>query len=486
MTMESRSALPEARVVLRSYGGVGQRCSAVERPDSESALREVLLEARKEGRKVSFRTGERAFDTQSLNTDVVVYLDRFRRLEVNAKQKKATAGAGVTWGEILEESIEEGLVPYVVVTSSYACVGGTLSSNSYSRFSPTCGREGSHVESFRFMTLDGNVLTCSRTENARLFRAVLGGLGYLGAVLEVTFALHDLGSRPPDIGVQTEFTPFVGLGDVAEKLTERVCATCSAEPSHPRALSAAVYMNAKRQGFIMESEYVRRRPRFFEGISVHNPNRLGTLFLQLLALFRPTRRLGWWAMLNFVFRNRRVHVDPLVGYTFFQDGNERLHRLAHALRIPIAVRQQTYFIPYRPGESDAGLRSFLDAADAHLDSNELLPAMIDIVYLRADPVAPLLSAGSGQSGFVVTVSFEALFRTDMSKEEAALTAISRVCREHGGCVHLVKHVFADPALIRAMYEPNLEEFKSLKSELDPDGILENEFLRRVLPDLVKK
>src|SRR6201999_60289 len=77
--------------------------------------------------------------------------------------------------------------------------GGTVSADCLSRSSPLTGREGTHVRSFKLMTVDGRIIDCRRDDpdhtKALLYRAVIGGFGYLGVLLEVT-----LDVRPPPPG----------------------------------------------------------------------------------------------------------------------------------------------------------------------------------------------------------------------------------------------------------------------------------------------
>ena len=61
----------------------------------------------------------------------------------------------------------------------------------------------------------------------------------------------------------------------------------------------------------------------------------------------------------------------------------------------------------------------------------------------------------------------------------AFTDLSDMLWERfGGRTHLVKNVFADPATLAQMYGESAVRFFELKRELDPAGLLRNEFLER--------
>ncbi len=48
----------------------------------------------------------------------------------------------------------------------------------------------SNVESFLLVDADGEMRTCSRTENVELFRGAIGGYGLLGVIAAVTLRLE--------------------------------------------------------------------------------------------------------------------------------------------------------------------------------------------------------------------------------------------------------------------------------------------------------
>ena len=470
---------------LTSYGGDSVVAARYFEPADECELRTIFEEARGRNESVTFRTGGRAFDTHSLNDEIVISLGKLAKIEVEADAATVTVGPGATWGRILEETVKHGYVPYVMVTSSDAAAGGTVSADCLSRFSPTCHKEGDHVVALRVITLDGTPHQCSASENAELFHGVVGGLGALGAVVEITYALMRVPGEGP-IRVESTFTPFTGVTNLAAELVagvERAKAakgpTFPPDASGAKALSAALYMNAKREGFLMESRYVRSTTKPTEkGSILHQPSKPLHLALQFFSLFELTRRLGWWIMLRTELGTKKTYSDELVGYTFFQNGNERIKKWGRALGLPLRLRQQTFVV-----DGDA-LGDFLSEADRMLDERGLLPSLIDVLYVPEDRLPFLLSSGNGRSGYAVTFTFERLFGKSLAKEEKALRDIAALCHARNGRVHLVKHVFAEAEEIGAQYRNGIDGMKTLKQRFDPASRLSSAFLRRVLPTLV--
>lgn len=490
------------RVELVSYSA--QRVfGRLREASNEEQLRRHLIEARDEGWTVSFRGGQMAFDTHALNEDVVIQLVGFSRIG-DVKDGKITVGANAPWGKILDKTRAQGHVPYVMISTEFATAGGTVSADCLSRFSPTCGKEGNHVESFRMMKLDGEILTCSRDANVELFQGVISGFGLMGVVLDVTYRLLKVPYE--NIVVKTAFTTFTGLRALAHELVTRVdehnkrlresnaaptqiAALRSIEAEDAQAISAVVYMNKGRQGFVMHSSYVDGAKHPLKPSPFHQPKSLLQRALQVLAFFEITRVIGYLYILDFFLPRNPEAIDEVVGFTFFQGGNDAVRRAGRKLGFPMGIRQQTFVIPLVP-DDPAGtkqkLGDFLEAADALLVSRGLTPPLIDVLYLPDDANEDfVLSSNHGISGYAVTITFEDPLRSDFPEEEAAYAALSEICGAAGGRVHLVKNVFARAVLLEDMYEWGVDRVTALKALHDPSRMLSNGFVRRVFPSLAR-
>jgi FAD/FMN-containing dehydrogenase len=476
---------------------------------TEDELREALAEAGRRGLRVAVRAGETAFDTHALHPDVVLKLAGFaaigevERLTLPSgfRTGRITVGANARWADILAKTKAAGFVPYVMVSTSRATAGGTLAADCLSRFSPTCGKEGGHVERFRLMKADGAVVECSRSENADLFHGVIGGFGYLGVVLEVTYRLLEVGTS--NIVVKTAFKRFTGLDGLAKALVQEVAGqpaigvnrapgTLPELPEVPlgdaRAVSAVLWMNKERQGFVMRSTYedgakVQGKPVLF-----HQPKKLLHRLLQVSVMGDLLRLVGYEVMLDWVMKHqeRTPAVDELEGFTFFQDGNDVTKRALRKAFLPTGLRQQTYVIPVVEGDDAATerrLADFLNQADELLDERWLLPVLLDVLYLPAEREAFALSSTRGLAGYAVTITFEELLRDAFPEAEAALADIAELAHAVGGRVHLVKNVFGDPARIEASYQAGVAQLRALKAVHDPAGRFGSDFLKRVLPSL---
>jgi decaprenylphospho-beta-D-ribofuranose 2-oxidase len=471
---------------LNSYSGDLTR-PLVATPRDRDELKAVLAYARSSGRQVTFRAGGQAFDRQSLNDQVVISLARFTEIKVDATTATATVGSGATWFQILKATLPHGLVPHVMVTSRAATAGGTLSSHSVSRFTPTTGREGEHVDSLVLVTPDGQQWTCSSSVNSDLFHAAVGGLGYVGGIVEITYRLRRLDL--PNARVHTRFEVVDGAANIGQAirnprsfahLVPRVVAAACQHPAEEGggvALSAAVNMRGRARALIARSQYVPAATKLDRSI-FHNPKSPLHLLLQLCATIPFLRDLGYLVTFR-AYRKTREFVDDVFGYTFFEDGNRWVRGFLQLLGCPARILQQTFMIPF--DEQGARLEEFLTRSAAHLSWMNIDPALIDILYVPADGRPFALSSTRQFSAFAVTFTFERLFRA-LRRERVALKRMSRLCSRTGGHLHLVKNVVARPVDTSAWYAPQIQQLGQLRRQRDAE-VLRNQFAAEHLPGL---
>lgn len=153
--------------------------------DAEQQLKELLRRARERGLPVAI-AGTR--HTQGGHTispkGIVVNMLPFKHMQLEEETKTLKVGAGARWAEILPYLDQRGYSVAIMQSNNSFSVGGSISANCH-------GWQHNHppiastVLSFRLMKADSSIVRCSRVENAELFKAVLGGYGLFGIILDV-------------------------------------------------------------------------------------------------------------------------------------------------------------------------------------------------------------------------------------------------------------------------------------------------------------
>lgn len=501
-TIDELADIPSAERRLSCYSGLYSAAGLVFEPETEEHVKRIFAYAAKAGRKVTCRGGGHAFDGQSLGDDLVISMARLNTIEVIADERRVRVGAGASWGAILTALEPHGLVPRVTVTTAEATAGGTLASDCLSRFSPAWGKEGEAIRSFKLITPTGKTITATPPKpgaepsawngEERVFCGVIGGLGYLGAVTEITYHRLLRPSRPGErIAVRTQVHRFDTFDDLVERLLPRTRRMRGeANDDDPEKLDAVwCALSTRGKGdrsvlwFTSALEGTTERKRML----LHRPRLLLRLPVEWLM------RVSWiskllWPIFFRLYGKGSVYHDDLAGYTFFMDGNVRAKRIGQHLGFRMRSIQQTFIVPLRPQPAagdrtpERQLVAWLEHAQEVLLARKLTPTMNDVLFLPRDrPFA--LSASYGLSGFAVSYAFETSNERTLERAKAAFADLSdHLWHQFGGRVHLVKNVCARPETLWAMYGDHAGEFFRLKRELDPGGVLENDFLERNFGD----
>lgn len=148
----------------------------------ESHVARALQFARDNGLKVSMAAvrhsmGGHAFDDNAVVLDML----KFSRVKVDEAAMTMTVQPGATWHDIQNQLHPKFAVKAMQSTDIFS-VGGSLSVNAHG-MDHQAGSIAGSIRSMRVMLADGSIVTCSRTENADLFRHVVGGYGLFGVVL---------------------------------------------------------------------------------------------------------------------------------------------------------------------------------------------------------------------------------------------------------------------------------------------------------------
>lgn len=111
-------------------------------------------------------------------------------LNLDVKKKQITVQAGIRWRDIQDELDKNNLSVKIMQSYSNFTVGGSLSVNCHGRYIGE-GPLIRSVESIKVVLADGKIVAASRSENADIFFATIGGYGGIGVITEATLNLAD-------------------------------------------------------------------------------------------------------------------------------------------------------------------------------------------------------------------------------------------------------------------------------------------------------
>jgi FAD/FMN-containing dehydrogenase len=178
----------EARKVYNAM--IDRRPAAIVRCESAADVAAVVRQAAETGLELSVRGGAHSVPGFGTGDGVLVAdLSGLSSVTVDAANRIARAGGGVTWGGFNDATGEHGLATTGGVVSTTG-IGGLTLGGGIGYLARGYGLSADNLLSAEVVTADGNIVTASETENPDLFWALRGGGGNFGVVTEFTYRLH--------------------------------------------------------------------------------------------------------------------------------------------------------------------------------------------------------------------------------------------------------------------------------------------------------
>ena len=175
--------------------------SRVDRPASADGVRELVRRARSAGESLCVSGARHAMGGQQFASRhaLVDMRGMARVLSMDHDRGLVTAESGITWPALMEGylALQRAAAPGAEPSWGIAqkqtgaddlTLGGALAANAHGR-GLTMPPIVADVESFRIVDAQGELLQCSRSENAELFALAIGGYGLFGIVTDVTLRL---------------------------------------------------------------------------------------------------------------------------------------------------------------------------------------------------------------------------------------------------------------------------------------------------------
>ncbi|MBY0370750.1 FAD-binding oxidoreductase [bacterium] len=173
------------------------KVAAVIVPKSVEEIQAALREAKKNAQFVSISGGRHSMGGQQFGDGTVhLSMSSFNRvLNLDKEKGVVEVQSGIQWPELVDwlmknqsESKKKWGIRQKQTGADRLSIGGALSSNIHGRglkMRPMVD----DVESFTLIDANGEIKTCSRTENHELFRLVIGGYGLFGVIGSVKVRL---------------------------------------------------------------------------------------------------------------------------------------------------------------------------------------------------------------------------------------------------------------------------------------------------------
>lgn len=416
----------------------------------QEQIRDLLKYAQTHHLKVSVAGAQHSMGGHTIYPDgIVLNMLPYKHMVFNEHSNVLTIGSGALWADALALLDAKGKSVAVMQSFSDFSVGGSLSVNGHG-WQKNAPPLSSSVLGFELMQADGSVVYCSRTENAPLFHAVIGGYGLFGVILDVdikvvdnvSLRFHSEAVTPENYAAQYEYlvthNPHAQLAYGRLRISDKHFleeATLNYfenqyEPPPPLAQQQANNKELKRLVFrgSVDSEYGKRlRWDLEQGLNTVQQN---TLFTR-----------------NELLAERASLID------------NKDPRRTDLL--------QEYFVPKH------ALAGFVADIKPILKHSDIDLLNITIREVKQDHDANLNYAREDVFGLVFLFS-----QQKTPTQEAAMAKLNNdlldVALRHGGTFYLPYRLHIGKAKMRLAY-PQADGFFALKREYDPNELFSNRF-----------
>ncbi|MSR74843.1 MAG: FAD-binding oxidoreductase [Planctomycetes bacterium] len=463
-----------APTTVTGYGFAQKAHVPVVAPDTVDALAHTIEQARQSGTSIGLRGAGRSYGDAALNSrGIIVDLRRLNRIRsADWSTGVLRVEPGVTIEQLWREGLVHGFWPAVVPGTMFPTIGGCVAMNVHGKNNFKVGTVGDATESFELLCASGERLNCSRTQNADVFRAAIGGFGMLGVFTELTLKLKRVATG--DLMV----TPLAtaNIADMVSLLAKR-----AADSDY---MVGWVDMLGSGAGLVHVANYCTTETGA-PGSSLHAahqdlPSRLFGLVPKRwmwpglwCALTKPGMRAVNSMKLWSGARHARAgsQRQSLVGFSFLLDYVPHW-RNAY---LPGGFLQYQSFVPRAAAASvfeeqrlmakREGIQPYLGVMKLHRPDEFLLTHAVDGYSLALDfPIAARRT--------------QRMQRLTTRMNDCVLGA--------GGRFYPAKDSVMDASVLARYVPPqNLQQFLSLKQRLDPQRLFCTDFSQRALEPLFR-
>ena len=422
-----------------------------------AAIRAELTEARTNGRAVNVGAARHSMGGQAIprNGHAISFDNSLVEPDVDNQTMRTHAGA--RWSDVISTTDSLGLGPKVMQSNNDFGVAATFCVNAHG-WPVKQGPMGSTVRSFDMVLPDGELVTCSRTQNPDLFGMTMGGYGLTGIITQMDVDLAENQRLQPsyeEMSAEDFGTRFIEtLGDDTIKM-------------------AYGRLNVDRAEFLSDALMITYRPADDQSdLPAASGSGMAAKFASRIYRSQlgneSMKRLRWWFETDVAMtlasgpatRNSLIN-EPVVT---LDDRNPHRTDILHE-----------YFI------SPDRFTDFLSLCRNVIPSSYQEFLNVTLRFVDADPESWLAYASVPRIAAVMSFSQEMTVRAEADMQRMTEDLIEGIIAI-GGTYYLPYRPHARIDQLARGYA-RASEFAAAKRELDPDLVLRNNLWDSYLGEL---
>jgi decaprenylphospho-beta-D-ribofuranose 2-oxidase len=440
-------------VTLTGWGRIAPSAAELAAPVDEKSAASLL---RGPGPKIARGLGRSYNNAAQCADGMVISTARLNRiLDLDTETGRATCEAGVSLEQLMVAGLPSGWFVPVSPGTRQVSIGGAISADVHGKNHHVAGSFARHVSTLDIVLPDGELRTLTPADD--LFWATAGGMGLTGCIIRATVQLKKVSTsrlrvdtiRTADID---ETMAVLTAHDHRFGYTVAWCDSLAQRGSTGR--SVVTSGDFAEADDLPQPERDRRydfRPDARIGLPPGFPPGL---------INRYTVGLANQAWYRKAPRSRTGELQTIGQFFHPLDGIRNWNRMYG----PGGFRQYQYVLPFG---AEAAVRRSVEMVSA-----ARAPSFVTVLKRFGPGDSGLLSFP--MAGWTLALDFPA--RTPGL--DGLLDALDALVVAEGGRVYLAKDSRVRPEILAEMY-PRLEEFRQLRAELDPRGVVASDLSRRL-------
>jgi len=164
--------------------------TSVVTPKTIDDIEQCIEFAEKKKHKIAIQGGGNSYSDVFFNDNLVIDTKNLNSIKsFDVEQGIITVEPGLRIGDLLEKIMPHNWTLVGISGSVNDVIGGMISTNVHGKDSWKNGNFDENVVSFKIMFADGSIKTIKKQTEPELYNSIVGGLGFLGIIVEITLQL---------------------------------------------------------------------------------------------------------------------------------------------------------------------------------------------------------------------------------------------------------------------------------------------------------
>jgi FAD/FMN-containing dehydrogenase len=161
-------------------------------PKTTEELAQILKQCNKEGKQVKIRNTGHSVNGQTLTSGTQVSVSELKSVKFDRERLEVNCGVGSSWDAVLKGiSFPEFCLPIFPNNPKQAIhIGGTIAVGGVGSYSSLSGGCWNYVQTMKVVTMEGEIIECSKDVNSDIFKYSVAGFGRIGVIAEITLKVE--------------------------------------------------------------------------------------------------------------------------------------------------------------------------------------------------------------------------------------------------------------------------------------------------------